>query len=156
GRSPYNIHGVDLNRNFPSANWKELGNSRAGAKSASEAETRVVVRVLGDFRPTLLIHLKDSRNTSTVNFEGALQAQAEQVADMISAGVVEGLGEKTTGSVENYALTRLDCPSLTMLLAREDSDEAAWARNRDVLLSLVGKIDSTAPEEKSGSLDEQP
>jgi protein MpaA len=156
-RSPYNIQGVDLNRNFPSPNWKELGNGRAGAKSASEAETRVVVRVLGDFRPGLLVHLKDRSTGAAVNCEGAIQALAEQVAGKISSRVVEGLGEKTSGSVENYALTRLNCPSLTLLLNREDSDEAAWARNRDALLSLLGSPSgAAASDEKSGSLDEQP
>ncbi|MGE5194427.1 MAG: M14 family zinc carboxypeptidase, partial [Deltaproteobacteria bacterium] len=120
-RSPYNLHGVDLNRNFPSANWKELQNSRAGARSASEAETRVIVRVLGDFRPKLLVHLKDSRHGGVINYEGEIRARAEQVAGMISSRLVKGLGEKTSGSVENYALTRLNCPSLTLLLPPEDS-----------------------------------
>jgi hypothetical protein len=160
-RSPYNLHGVDLNRNFPTANWKELTNSRAGARSASEAETRVIVRLLGDFHPTLLVHLKDSRRGGVVNCEGEIRDRAEQMAGMISAQVVQGLGEKTSGSVENYALTRLNCPSLTLLLAREDSDEAAWARNRDALLALVGRPAGptrglTQDDEKSNSLDEQP
>jgi protein MpaA len=157
GRSPYNFNGVDLNRNFPSSNWKELRNNRAGAAAASEAETRVVMRVLGDFRPRLVVHLKDSRQSGTVNYEGEIQTIAEQVAGMISCQVVRGLGEKTSGSVESYVMTRLACPSLTMLLVREDSDEAAWAKNRDALLAVLGQS-GPAPgaDEKSTSFNEQP
>lgn len=156
-RSPYNINGVDLNRNFPSPNWKELRNTRAGAKAASEAETRVVVRLLSDFRPRLLVHLKDSRNAGVVNYEGKIRTSAEQIADLIAAQVVQGLGEKTSGSVENYAFTRQACPSLTLLLAREASDEAAWAKNREALLAILKQPQSARPaDEKSGSFEDQP
>jgi protein MpaA len=157
GRSPYNINGVDLNRNFPSNNWKELRNNRAGAAAASEAETRVIVRVLGDFHPGLVVHLKDSRQSGTINYEGEIQTIAEQIAGMNSCQVVRGLGEKTSGSVESYVMTRLACPSLTLLLVREDSDEAAWAKNRDALLAVLGQP-GTAPgaDEKSSSFNELP
>src|SRR5262245_36974276 len=157
GRSPYNLNGVDLNRNFPSDNWKELRNNRAGAAAASEAETRVIVRVLGDFRPALVVHLKDSRQGGVVNYEGDIHPLADQIGDMISGQVVHGLGEKTSGSVESYVMTRLATPSLTLLLVREDSDEAAWAKNRDVLLAVLGQsVSAPAGEEKSGSFNEQP
>ncbi len=156
-RSPWNVSGVDLNRNFPSANWQELKNGRAGNRAASEAETRVIVRVLSDFHPTLVVHLKDSRQSGVVNYEGDIQTRAEQIAEMISARVVNGLGEKTTGSVESYSLTRLACPSLTLLMPREASDEAAWARNHNALVALVGKPQATnPPADQSKSFDNQP
>ena len=69
------------------------------------------------------------RNGTVVNFEGNIRPLAEQMAGLISCQVVQGLGEKTSGSVENFALTRLSCPSVTMLLTREETDRAAWARN---------------------------
>jgi protein MpaA len=157
GRTAYNINGVDLNRNFPSDNWKELRNNRAGAAAASEAETRVVVRVLGDFRPALVVHVKDSRQSGVVNYEGEIQPLADQIASMLSGQTVHGLGEKTSGSVESYVMTRLASSSLTLLLVREDSDEAAWAKNRDALLAILGQS-ATAPgaEEKSSSFNDQP
>jgi hypothetical protein len=135
-RSPYNIHGVDLNRNFPAANWKRLEHNRAGAKAKSEAETQVAVRLLTDFRPSLLVHVKDSRRGGVVNIEGNVSSRAEKVAGLLSCQLVQGLGEKTSGSVENFALTQLSCPSLTLLLPLEGTNQAAWARNRDALLSL--------------------
>jgi hypothetical protein len=162
GRSPYNVHGVDLNRNFPSANWKLLAHNRAGAKPKSEAETQVAVRLLTDFHPHLVVHLKDSRRGGVVNFEGNIQPLADKIGGLISGQVVQGLGEKTSGSVENFALTRLSCPSLTMLVTLEQTDQAAWARNRDALLMLCqpGSIDRGRSETRGdgliNSIDDQP
>jgi protein MpaA len=161
-QSPYNPRGVDLNHNFPSANWASLENKRAGAKSGSEAETKAIVRLLTDFKPVLVVHVKDSRTTGFVNFEGPAQARAEQTASLISCQVMQGRGERTTGSVENYALTRLSCPSLTLLLPREVNDEAAWAANRDGLVSLfetaagLGNSKGPGRGEPSNSIREQP
>lgn len=147
GRTPYNIHGVDLNRNFPSNNWKNLPNTRSGSNAASEAETRVVIRLLSDFRPTLLVHLKDGRDQSVVNREGNAKKVSEQIARLVNGRSVEGLGAKTSGSVENYAATDLKCPSVTLLLAREASPQAAWSKNRDGLLSLFGPVSQPMRDE---------
>lgn len=159
GRTPYNVHGTDLNRNFPSPNWKDLNTVRSGDKPASEAETRVVMRLLGDFQPTLIVHLKDSRDKAVVNFEGNVQSQAEQVAKIVSGQVVQGLGEKTSGSLESYALNKLKCPSLTLLLAREASDQAAWAKNRDLfsaVLGAAGSSEQASPREDETHPFDQP
>lgn len=152
-RSPYNVHGVDLNRNFPASNWTALQNSRAGGKAASEAETRVVMRLLSEFRPTLLVHLKDSRDGGIINSEGNVRDRAEDLAQLINGQALQGLGAKTSGSMESYALTQLKCPSLTLLLPTEASDQAAWARNRDALLSLIGEKPAASPQ--TTAVDEQ-
>ncbi len=166
GRTPYNVNGVDLNRNFPADNWKLLEHNRAGAKARSEAETQVAVRLLSDFQPSLVVHLKDSRRGAVVNYEGDIRRRAEDLARMISGQVVQGLGEKTSGSVENFALTKLSCPSLTLLLVLESTDQAAWSKNQSALLSLCkpaagqssnGRQRSrTADEERANSIDDQP
>jgi hypothetical protein len=120
------------------------------------------VRLLTDFHPSLLVHIKDSRRGAVVNFEGNVQSRAEQVAGLISGQVVQGLGEKTSGSVENFALTRLTCPSLTLLLTREQTDRAGWVKNQDALLSLCeqsprGRLRTGAEiDERSNSIDDQP
>lgn len=161
-QTPYNPRGVDLNHNFPSANWTVLDNQRSGAKPNSEVETKAIVRLLTDFKPGLLVHLKDSRAAGFVNFEGAAQSQAEQIASLISCQVMQGRGARTTGSVENFAQTKLSCPSLTLLLPREASDEAAWTANREALLSLLepaagrNKSKGATGDELTNSIREQP
>jgi murein peptide amidase A len=136
-RTPYNVNGVDLNRNFPSSNWKDLANARSGMKPASEAETRVMMRLLKDFQPALIVHLKDARDAAVVNREGPIDEFARQVAQQFNGRLVDGLGARTSGSLEHFALTQLRCPSLTVLLPREASDSSAWARHRDSIVALL-------------------
>ncbi|MBI3861243.1 MAG: succinylglutamate desuccinylase/aspartoacylase family protein [Planctomycetia bacterium] len=161
-RSPYNTRGVDLNHNFPSANWTALDNKRSGARAGSEVETKAVMRLLSEFRPGLLVHIKDSRAGGFVNFDGAAQAQAEQMASLISCQVMQGRGARTSGSVENYAQTRLSCPSVTLLLPREASDAAAWTVNREALLSVIAppaggsRSNGPAADEQVNSINDQP
>lgn len=152
-RSPYNVHGVDLNRNFPSANWKELKNNRAGNSRGSEAETRQIVRILTDFRPELIVHLKDGRDQGIVNCEGASHEQGQRLADFTSMQVMKDLGQATSGSLESYALNDLKCPSLTLLLPKEPSEQAAWAKNREALLSVLGS--ATPTRQQTGLLDDE-
>jgi protein MpaA len=161
-KSPYNSRGIDLNRNFPAANWAPLENRRAGSQAGSEAETKAIVRLLSEFKPQLLVHVKDSRTTGFINFEGTANDRAEQIASLISCQVMQGRGSRTTGSVESYALNQLRCPSLTLLLPREDASDAAWTANRDALLSVLGpvpnkvQIDGPEDDEVTNSIREQP
>lgn len=161
-RTPHNINGIDLNRNFPSTNWQAISSGRAGSHAASEAETRVVIRLLEDFRPALLVHVKDSRGTATVNYEGPESARASQVATRNGSQVAHDLGQATSGSVENFADTRLQCPSLTLLIPRESSTSAAWSKNRDALVAAVspniGKrlVDPKRPVTTTDPFDSRP
>ena len=50
-----NAHGVDLNRNFP-YRWADLdGTYESGPRSASERETRVLMRFFADVRPRYVV-----------------------------------------------------------------------------------------------------
>ncbi|MGQ0633828.1 MAG: DUF2817 domain-containing protein [Planctomycetaceae bacterium] len=132
--SPYNVKGVDLNRNFPTSNWRNLAAGRGGAEGASEVETRELVRLLSEFRPDLVVHLKDSRGEGLMNIEGAAADMAERAAKHLSCRTVSGLGSKTSGSLECYASTELHSPVLTLLLPRTDG---APARTNEVDALLV-------------------
>lgn len=151
-RSPFNAHGVDLNRNFPSTNWKTLPSSRAGSRAASEPETRVLVSLLEEFRPALLVHLKDRGTGTVVNSEGNARQLAERVARLVDGQAVQGLGGKTSGSIEDYAVSELGCPSVTWLLAPEANPQTAWTNNREALLSLVNE----SSDRRTGSANDQP
>lgn len=135
-RTALNIQGVDLNRNFPSANWHSLRDNRGGSRAGSEPETRAIMQVLDEFKPELLVHLKDSRREGIVNSEGNVAEIADRIGQLTSCRVKHDLGQATSGSIESYALSKLNCPSVTLLLPREQTDQLAWERNRAGLFAL--------------------
>ena len=137
GRSPYNIQGVDLNRNFPSENWKMLRSRRSGERPGSEIETHAIVRILTDFKPQLVLHIKDARSVGIVNYDGGAQPIAERISELSGLQVTQGLGAKTTGSIENFASSRLRSPCVTILVPRETDTPAAWNKHQESLLAAV-------------------
>lgn len=137
GRSPYNIQGVDLNRNFPSDNWKPLRSNRAGAQPGSEIETRGLVRMLSDFKPQLVIHLKDARSTGIINVEGENRGLADQLSELTGLQVTQNLGQQTSGSLERFTTSHLQAASLTLLLPCEPDQPAAWAKHQAALVTAL-------------------
>ncbi|MFN9371828.1 MAG: M14 family zinc carboxypeptidase [Planctomycetaceae bacterium] len=137
GRFSLNSRGVDLNRNFPGSNWSKTTDRRSGSKAASEPETAALVKLLTDFKPTLLVHVKDSRDVGRINSEGNCVELADQVARLRKFEVMRNAGTKTTGSLENFAASRLNTPALTVLLPLERDDSTAWDKNREALLSII-------------------
>lgn len=141
-KTPYNARSVDLNRNFPASNWKLNPAKHTGVKAGSEVETRAIVRLISEFRPVRLIHIKDSPADGFVNHDGGLRDLAQDVARVASLKVVKDLGQATTGSVESYSWTQLNVPSLTLLLPRESTEQKAWEKNRSALVAtILGKSD---------------
>lgn len=137
GRSPYNLQGVDLNRNFPGENWKPLRSRRSGERSSSAPETKAIVRILADFKPVLVLHLKDARSVGIVNYDGNGQHIAELVGEASGLQVTQDLGRQTTGSIENYATSRLRCVSVTALFPREADVPAAWNKHQESILAAI-------------------
>ncbi len=150
-QSIFNELGVDLNRNFPSSNWTLLPQNRSGPRVASEVETRVVMQRLEDFRPEMLVHVKDFRGRSMINAEGAAFERALAIARESNFKDAHDLGKATSGSVEYYGATRLKCACLTLLINREASAATAWKVNRQALLATLA--DDTLPEKRAGNED---
>lgn len=137
GRFSLNSRGVDLNRNFPGSNWTKTPDRRSGSKAASEVETAALVKLLGEFKPSLVVHIKDSRDAGRVNSEGNCTELADQVARSRKFEVMRNAGTKTTGSLENFSASKLNTPALTVLLPLERDDATAWDRNQSALLAII-------------------
>ena len=54
-----NANGVDINRNFPAANWQltERDDSFGGSGPASEPETRAIINAIGELNPAKIISI---------------------------------------------------------------------------------------------------
>lgn len=153
-RTAHNSRGVNLNSNFPAPNWKQAVGGRSGANAASEVETRTLMRMLLEFEPKLVLHIKDYSKGRYVNLEGAARASAERLCESIDAELLEGLGGRTTGSLEAYATSKLNSAAVTALLTDAGSPDDAWREYGAGLLALLDAAPSSDPARPSASTGE--
>ncbi|HEY3317950.1 MAG TPA: M14 family zinc carboxypeptidase [Coriobacteriia bacterium] len=113
-----NAHGVDLNRNFPSRDWRAVavhGGLTAGPRPASEPETRVMLRVLtARYACVVSLHslgpLVDYDGPGGAALARAMGARSRYPIGRLAAT------ERFTGSMGAYVPERYGIPIVTVEL----------------------------------------
>ncbi len=153
-----NAAGVDLNRNWPTANFRP---SRAhGPSPLSEPETQAVFKLMEDARPSLVIVLHSARSGPFVNFDGPAEDLAARFAD--AAQKVDGrwravpdMGYPTPGSLGTLIGRERGVPILTIEFRRgqaPDSVRSSLAAGlRAVLRAATAAPQITGTRERSRS-----
>lgn len=133
-----NAHRVDLNRNFPSANWKRShpGWNFGGPEPLSEPESAVLLHVIETLRPRLIISIH-SMDRPCNNYDGPGEAIAEIMSRHNGYPVRATIGYPTPGSLGSWAGIDHHIPIITLELPRHEAGEAAWAANRDALIAVL-------------------
>ena len=111
-----NGRGVDLNRNFPTSNWKPdlvFYKSRAndardmalspGSEPASEPETRALISLIDRLRPRAVVSLHSA--LACIDDSGASNL-GRQLADRCSLPFLTDIGYPTPGSMGTWASER--------------------------------------------------
>lgn len=109
--------GVDLNRNFPTKDWRESGKDTPyynGPTSASEPETRFLLSVLTEFAPKKVIAVHTPYNV--LNFDGPAEALAQAMAQYNAMPVETDIGYPTPGSFGTYVGKERHIPVVTLEL----------------------------------------
>jgi protein MpaA len=135
-----NANKVDLNRNFPTANWgqasdaaeKVLGHPYyGGSRAGSELETQWLIQLLETYHPKAILSVHTPYKV--VNWDGPPQAQllADVVGAVTGYPVTHDIGYPTPGSFGTYVGIERHIPVITLELP-EDSPDVLWAANKDV------------------------
>jgi murein peptide amidase A len=136
-----NFNQVDLNRNFPTSNWKSEGketNYWGGTGPASEPETRVVIDLLKRFQPDRIISIHCPYKC--VNYDGPAERLAQAMSAENGYSVEASIGYPTPGSFGNYAGVEKQIPTITLELP-PTGEEDVWGDNREALLKALRGVE---------------
>lgn len=114
-----NSNGVDLNRNFPTANWEltEKNEFFGGTSPASEAETLFVMEVVKKIKPELILTLHAP--FKVVNYDGDAKEISEKISEITGYPVEASIGYPTPGSFGSWAGIENKIPTVTLELDEE-------------------------------------
>ncbi|NNM27436.1 MAG: DUF2817 domain-containing protein [Phycisphaerales bacterium] len=133
--SRLNARGVDLNRNFPCANWREH-RTRHGVEPASEPETRAIIDLIDRYRPERIVSIHQP--IGCVDYDGPGRTLAEAMASVCDLPVRK-LGARP-GSLGAYAGEESGIPTITLELPGHASrleDGVLWDRYGPALVAAI-------------------
>lgn len=123
-----NSNGVDINRNFPTKNWKlsDKDNYYGGDSPASEIETRFLIDVIEEYKPRLILTLHTPYKI--VNYDGPAKDISENISKIIGYPVEESIGYPTPGSFGTYAGVERNIPTITLEMNEEEDLDILYSK----------------------------
>jgi protein MpaA len=145
--SRYNADGVDLNRNFPTAN--RVRNERSGEAGLSEPESCAIEHIIQRYSPDRMVSIHQVVDTGPeglatlvpsgcIDYDGSGETLAGHMAQYCSLPIHK-LGARP-GSLGSYAGLELGIPIITLELpyrANQLSEEIIWQRYGTALLAAI-------------------
>ena len=129
-----NADGVDLNRNFPTAN--RVNSPQFGLQSLSEPESRVLTRLIDQYKPAIIVSVHQP--LACIDYDGPALELAEQMAQAANLPVRK-LGAMP-GSLGSFAGETLGIPIITFELppGTEKLDERVlWELYKQALFIVI-------------------
>lgn len=137
--SRLNAAGVDLNRNFPAANWQPARRgTRNGPAAASEPETQALLAAVERLRPQRIVSLHSiTGGRECNNYDGPAGGLARRMSRLNGYPPLAIIGYPTPGSFGTWAGADLGIPTITLELPRAVPHEIVWPPNRDALIAFI-------------------
>ncbi len=134
-----NANGVDLNRNFPTKNWKltEKNEYYGGQSPESETETRFITEILKEYKFDAILSIHAPFRV--VNYDGEAKELAEKISYLTGYPVQSDIGYPTPGSFGNYAGVERGIPVITLELPEDETNEQLWNENQAVFDYLANE-----------------
>ena len=129
-----NAAGVDLNRNFETAN--RINTPATGLVPLSEPETRIIKDLIKQYAPDRIVTIHQP--LACIDYDGPAAALAAGMAEYCDLPVKK-LGAKP-GSLGSYAGLTLAIPIVTLELQQTDSQlapESLWRKYANTLLAAI-------------------
>jgi protein MpaA len=133
-RSRVNANGVDLNRNFPSAN--RVNERRTGASALSEPEARVIKQLIDQYSPDRIVSIHQP--LACIDYDGPATNLAARMTFYCDLPLKK-LGAKP-GSLGSYTGVDLKIPIITFEMKENDSrldTETLWRRYGRALVAAI-------------------
>jgi len=131
----FNARRVDLNRNFPAANWKKTFAS--GGVPASEPETQALVQIIREMRPRRILSIHSIVGEPCNNYDGPAEPLARMMAQHNGYIVKGWIGYPTPGSLGSWAGDDLGVPVVTLELPASLPGDESWQHNRSAILQFI-------------------
>lgn len=139
----FNANKVDLNRNYPTANFKtetqtlDYEKVKCGAP-ASEVETKFMMKLVEQYKPAIIISVHSDLHM--VDYDGPARDLALMYSDNTGYKFVESVGYETPGSFGTWAGIEKRIPLITLETWRgrtDDDKEKIWQEIRSAFYETL-------------------
>jgi protein MpaA len=130
----FNVHNVDLNRNFIAANRR--GDVQGGSEALSEPEARAIYQIIRQYGPDRIVSIHQP--LACIDYDGPGRQIADHMAQYCDLPVKK-LGARP-GSLGSYAGVTLSIPIITFEMQKHDSTldtQILWQRYGKALLAAI-------------------
>jgi protein MpaA len=133
-----NRNDVDLNRNYPTKNWKltQKDENYSGPEPASELETKFMINLLEQLKPDTILTLHAP--LKCVNFDGPAKQLAEKIGKYCEYPVIEDLGYPTPGSFGTYCGVERNIPIVTLEYDDKEAFDSIYPKSAMIFDFLCG------------------
>ena len=141
-----NARGIDLNRNFPSKNFR--ASRRRGHQPLCEPESQFLSRLLETYKPKLVITVHQPRKS--VNWDGPAEDLARAMARLNGYRPESTVGYSTPGSLGSWVGIDQRIPILTLELPRKPGPKGSFLNeNLSALILAMAHVRSGAQARNS-------